>query len=228
MTTTIGPHTRITGRITGDADLLVEGAVDGHIELNSNLVIAAGGSVSGNIRAISVRIEGRLEGILEAAHVHLTSTAQVIAEQLTATLLQMEDGARIKGEIVMSLDGTATTPVAKAAPVQKPVARPAPAIQPRPTAAPVAAPVVSRPSPTPAAAALAPQTTTTTVVVEEVEEVEEIEEIEESFETAPATSSNSAYDAMTVKELRDRLRELDLPLSGTKQELAERLAEAES
>jgi hypothetical protein len=36
------------------------------------------------------------------------------------------------------------------------------------------------------------------------------------------------YDDLTVKELRDRLRDLDLPVSGTKQELAERLAEAES
>jgi len=49
-------------------------------------------------------------------------------------------------------------------------------------------------------------TTTTTVTVEE--EVSE-------------------YDAMTVKELRERLRDLDLAVSGTKQDLMERLAEAE-
>jgi hypothetical protein len=37
----------------------------------------------------------------------------------------------------------------------------------------------------------------------------------------------SEYDAMTVKELRDRLKNLDLAVSGTKQDLMERLADAE-
>lgn len=230
MTTTIGPHTRITGRITGDADLLVEGAVDGHIELNSNLVIAASGSISGHVRAVSVRIEGRLNGILEASHVHLTNTARVVAEQLTTGLLQMDDGACVKGEIVMSLEG-AVAAVSKASPAQKPAARPATSFPAR-SATPVAAPVntatavpVSRPTTAATATAVVPRTTT--VVVEEVVEESEAEveaQAGETIQNVPAT----AYDSMTVKELRDRLRELDLPLSGTKQELAERLAEAES
>jgi cytoskeletal protein CcmA (bactofilin family) len=231
MTTTIGPHTRITGRITGDADLLVEGAVDGHIELNSNLVIAASGSISGHVRAVSVRIEGRLNGILEASHVHLTNTARVVAEQLTTGLLQMDDGACVKGEVVMSLEGTVAAVPTKASPAQKPAARPATSFPAR-TATPVAAPVntatavpVSRPTIAATATAVVPKTTT--VVVEEVVEESEAEveaQAGETIQNVPATE----YDSMTVKELRDRLRELDLPLSGTKQELAERLAEAES
>ena len=42
-----------------------------------------------------------------------------------------------------------------------------------------------------------------------------------------ASADLSAFDDYTVKELREELRRLDLPVSGSKSELKQRLAEAQ-
>lgn len=210
MPTTIGQHIVVLGRVSGEDDLVVAGRVEGQIEISGMLVVEDQALVKGEVNAVSVRIDGRFEGRLRAETLHLTSTALVDAELLEVGVLRIDDGAKVKAEISMDDVPSAKTTISAARPAPArttPVAKtsaPAPRTPPKPT------------SSTSAAAAASPSATTT-VVVEEVEEPEESGELD-----------LDKYDDLTVKELRDRLRDLDLPVSGTKQELAERLAEAES
>lgn len=213
MATHIGPNIKIAGRVVGDDDLFVEGTIEGHIDLAASLVIAPMGFVTGDVTVQSVRVEGRFEGRLVADHIHLASTARVDAESLNAGLLQIDDGAKVRAEISMEIEAS-KKPVATKAPASLPAARPS-AVR---TTVQSVAPSAKAPN---AKTETARATAKTTVTV--VEEVEEVEVAEDQVSV-----DMSEYDAMTVKELRDRLKSLDLPISGTKPELAERLAEAES
>lgn len=49
-----------------------------------------------------------------------------------------------------------------------------------------------------------------------------------SDETAPEATAPEGYDALTIPDLQEKLRERDLPVSGSKQELVDRLTEADA
>ena len=224
--TTIGSNILVEGRLEGADDVVVHGRVVGSVALEESFTVAEDGYVEGDIEARIVRIEGRVKGSIRATELlHLTPTAQVQAELHTPSL-RIDDGAALSGDVEMA-DGapskavtqvsavatrTAARPVAN--PVAKPKSKPAPARRPAPSRS------VAKPAPRPravperstprAAAQTARATTTTTVVVEE-----------------PPSNNLAEYDELTVKELRDRLRALDLAVSGTKSELVQRLAAAE-
>ncbi len=207
--TTIGSETIVEGRIDGAEDLTVDGRVVGTINLSEILTVSEGGVIDGTISVRGVRIDGTVDGHITATeYIHLTASARVRA-RLTAPIIRMDDGAKMAGEVEMDVQApapqtkistttTRPTTTARTQPVSRPVAVSAPAPAPTPVATSASA-----------AAAAQAATTTTTVTVEE----------------EPA--GDSEYDALTVKELRDRLRDLDLAVSGTKQDLMERLAEAE-
>ena len=66
-TAIIGPKIRIKGDLSGDEDILIQGRVEGTIELKENsLTIGENGSVKANAVAKSITIEGDAEALLSA------------------------------------------------------------------------------------------------------------------------------------------------------------------
>ena len=63
---TIGPETQVVGTIIGSEPLQVEGQVDGKIQVDGTVVVAASGRVKAEIEAREVVVEGYLEGKLTA------------------------------------------------------------------------------------------------------------------------------------------------------------------
>ncbi|TXD32702.1 polymer-forming cytoskeletal protein, partial [Lujinxingia vulgaris] len=107
--TIIGAQTQVSGRVSGDADLRVEGRVDGTIELSETLTIAQGGVVTGTVKARQVVIEGVLDGEVSAEErVVLSATARAVANIL-APLVEMADGAQLRGELNIGVDAEAPT-----------------------------------------------------------------------------------------------------------------------
>ncbi len=219
--TIIDAGTRIDGRIAGDADVSVQGRVDGEIELTQALTVAEGGLVRGTINVREAIVEGAVDGdIVAGERIFLTATARVMGT-LEAPAIQMDDGAQFAGEVVMDLVGEAparttsrpraerTTTTARTSPTRTS------------TTAPSRAPASSGGG---TATATATRTATTTTTVEEVSEAEEAGAEPSEVEEPDVTdmSKNELQD-MTVKELREELRERDLQVSGTKDELIERL-----
>lgn len=196
MTTTIGTSTRIDGRIEGDADLVVEGRVDGTIVLSEALTVAEGGYVTGNVDVRIAIIEGAVSGTVKASElVHLTKTAQVAAD-IYAANLRMDAGATVSGRVEMDVNAapaprrasTAPRPAPAAKPAAKPAATPAPAPTPEPPPSNESEPTSAR-------------------------------------QPAQRPRGGDSIDELSIKELRERLKDLDLPVSGTKSELVERLRE---
>ncbi|MFP4600875.1 MAG: polymer-forming cytoskeletal protein [Persicimonas sp.] len=228
--TIIDAGTRIDGRIAGDADVTVRGRVDGEIELSEALTVAEGGLVSGRINVREVIVEGAVEGDIAAGErIFLTATARVVGT-LEAPAIQMADGAQFAGEVLMELEGAAA-PARTSRPASTTTTRTTTSRTAGATTRPVAG-TTTRPYEANATRPVATSgsTTTTTVVEEEAEEEPEAEaaggEASEAEEPAITELSKPELEDYTVKELREELRERDLQVSGTKDELIERLQQA--
>ncbi len=101
----IGPKIRFKGELVGEEDLLIQGQVDGTIDLkNHNLTVGEQGIVRANVLAKTVTIEGSIEGDLfgqERISILASSNVKgnVVAERVT-----LEDGAKFRGSIDMDME----------------------------------------------------------------------------------------------------------------------------
>ena len=99
---TIGASIIIKGEISGNEDLQIDGAVEGHISLTEHSVtVGKSGSVIADIHAKFIYVEGELTGDLygiEQVVVHRTGR---VRGNITAPRVCLEDGAKLKGTIDM-------------------------------------------------------------------------------------------------------------------------------
>lgn len=125
----LGRSIQIHGRVSGKEDLVVDGRVEGDIDLPENrLTVGASGHVQGGIRAREIIIHGTVQGNLEASErVEIKKNARVMGD-LKAQRPVIEDEAYFKGNVE-------TIRVDKPKPAPPPPAEPAPAASaPRPAA----------------------------------------------------------------------------------------------
>ncbi|MFN7943332.1 MAG: polymer-forming cytoskeletal protein [Thermoanaerobaculia bacterium] len=131
----IGASTVVKGEISGEEDLLVEGRVEGKIDLRQNVVtVGAKGRLAAEVHAASIYIEGEVEGDLAAEDQIVVRKTGRVRGDLVAPRVTLEDGARFKGAIDMEGKRGAPASTASAgggsipAPRLEPgsVARPAP------------------------------------------------------------------------------------------------------
>jgi len=95
----IASGARVRGRIAGDGDLTIEGAVEGDIALRGALVIAEGGSATSDVEASEVTIAGTLEGSVSASgHVRVSAGSRVRGD-LRASAVEIEEGAQYAGRL---------------------------------------------------------------------------------------------------------------------------------
>jgi cytoskeletal protein CcmA (bactofilin family) len=112
----IGNGARVRGRVHGDGDLVVEGAIDGDLAIRGELMVAEGGSVHGeSIEAQSVTVAGSLEGdVASTGPVRLVAGSRVRGN-LRGSTVGIEEGARFSGrlecefELPPELGGTSRT-----------------------------------------------------------------------------------------------------------------------
>lgn len=98
----IGKTITIKGDITGEENLVIEGTVDGTVNLKSNdLTIGQSGRVNANLSANVVRIDGEVKGdIVGKEKVVITKTGRVQGN-IVGPRVTLEDGAKFKGSIDM-------------------------------------------------------------------------------------------------------------------------------
>ena len=98
----IGKSISIKGDVIGEEDTVIEGRVEGRIELkNHHLTIGANGEVHGEIAAKQVTIIGRVAGnVVAAERLELRDSGHVEGDLHSPRLL-VQEGARINGKITM-------------------------------------------------------------------------------------------------------------------------------
>jgi len=98
----IGPSIHIDGDVRGDEDLIVQGEVNGTIQLASNsLTVGGEGKINANVHAHSIYVDGIVDGDLYGSdRVCIRKTAQVHGN-ITSPRVSLDEGARFKGAIEM-------------------------------------------------------------------------------------------------------------------------------
>ena len=116
---------RIKGELTGKADLVIDGEVDGSIRLNeSRLTVGQAGHIRANIEAAEIFVKGQVEGNLRGRErVILGNSCQVVGD-LEAPRVAIEDGAKFNGRVEMGPSADAREHQSKR--VNNPVAAPSP------------------------------------------------------------------------------------------------------
>jgi cytoskeletal protein CcmA (bactofilin family) len=100
--TVIGTQIKLTGDISGDEDVEIQGRVEGTINLKKNLVIATGGSVDAKIHAKNVTIAGKVKGDVTAdERVELLASGS-LEGNVRAPKIVISEGAHFRGSVDMS------------------------------------------------------------------------------------------------------------------------------
>ncbi len=100
--TIIGPSIRIKGTLSGKEALIIQGRVEGKIDLKkNNITVDKSGSIKGDIYGKSITIEGEVEGNLFGENRIVLQPSGVVRGDMRAPAIHLEEGATFKGSIDM-------------------------------------------------------------------------------------------------------------------------------
>ena len=101
-TTYFGKNLRIKGRVSGNGNIIILGALEGEFNLKGRVKIAQPAKIKGQVKADVISVNGNVQGSLVAQErVHLDQTAR-IEGQINTPSLSISEGASFDGEITMS------------------------------------------------------------------------------------------------------------------------------
>lgn len=121
---TIGPSISLKGDLTGEEDLLIQGQIEGKVDLGQySVTVGKKGRVKADIYGNTINVEGEVHGHLYGVErIIIRQTGKVLGN-LVAPRVTLEDGSRFKGSIDMDAKGAERARPA----VQKTPAAPQPA-----------------------------------------------------------------------------------------------------
>ncbi|MDQ2075849.1 polymer-forming cytoskeletal protein [Marinimicrobium sp. ABcell2] len=101
----IGSKITFKGELMGEEDLLIQGRVEGTIDLKGNhLTIGPQGSIKANVTAKTITIEGTIEGDIFAQERIAIKTSSNVRGNVKAERVTLEDGAKFRGSIDMDME----------------------------------------------------------------------------------------------------------------------------
>jgi cytoskeletal protein CcmA (bactofilin family) len=99
----IGPTITIKGDLTGEEDLVIEGRVEGKVELKRHSVtIGKSGRIKADIYGKTITVEGDVEGNLFGEEQLIVRQTGNVRGNIVSPRVALEDGSNFKGNIDMS------------------------------------------------------------------------------------------------------------------------------
>jgi cytoskeletal protein CcmA (bactofilin family) len=93
----IGSEVTITGNVSGNGDIHLDGTIEGDLACNS-LILGAGGRVRGNISAEKATLGGTVQGTTDARTLTVEKTARIEGD-LVYENVTIENGAQVDGRL---------------------------------------------------------------------------------------------------------------------------------
>ncbi|VUD68830.1 hypothetical protein TDB9533_04189 [Thalassocella blandensis] len=111
----IGPKIRFKGELIGEEDLLVQGTVEGTIDLKGhNLIVGEQGVLHANATAKTITIEGKVQGDLYGEERIAIKSSSQVQGNVKAERVVLEDGAKFRGSIDMDVKSSKSMPPSSA------------------------------------------------------------------------------------------------------------------
>jgi cytoskeletal protein CcmA (bactofilin family) len=105
----IGASIHIKGDVSGEESLVIQGQVEGTINLKqNNLIIGQEGKVSATIHAYTITIEGDLNGDVFGEDRVIVKKTGKVRGNISAPQVSLEEGAKFKGSMDMDYNRTAS------------------------------------------------------------------------------------------------------------------------
>ena len=104
-TSFLGPTLRISGKITGQGDIELQGRHEGSIDLQGDLAIHDSAAVSGLIAARTISVSGSVEGDLHARKTLLVRHTARVTGTIATPAAEIEAGAFLEGSVEMDRTG---------------------------------------------------------------------------------------------------------------------------
>lgn len=99
---TLGPSISISGNLSGNEDLVIEGSVEGEVMVRGHIVtISRTAKVKADVYGRSICVEGEVEGDLFGDEQVIIRQSGRVRGNVTAPKVNLERGARFKGSIDM-------------------------------------------------------------------------------------------------------------------------------
>lgn len=99
---TIGAGTIITGDVSSNGDIRIDGTLTGNLTTKGKVVIGETGTITGEIVCKSSDISGRLKGKIKVSELLSLKASSVIEGDIVTARLAIEPGARFTGTCSMS------------------------------------------------------------------------------------------------------------------------------
>ncbi len=113
----LSPSIAIKGDISGTEDLVLEGKMEGTINLPKNeILIGPDGQVKADLTALKVSIEGRVTGDIRGSERVVIKHSGKVEGNIVAPRVVLEDGCQFKGSVEMNTDATASREAASTRP----------------------------------------------------------------------------------------------------------------
>ena len=98
----IAASTNLTGNILSEADIRIDGTLNGDIETSGVLIIGIAGKVNGNAKCKRAEIEGSFHGQLEVQELLTLKKTSNLEGDVVVNKLQIEPGAQFTGSCKMA------------------------------------------------------------------------------------------------------------------------------
>lgn len=99
----------VEGTLSGRADLRLEGAFRGAVDIDASVTVGPQAQLTGPVRARRIDVSGEVVGDLAASHVTLRAGAWVSGD-VRASTIAIDDGATLEGLVDMDFDAAARGP----------------------------------------------------------------------------------------------------------------------
>lgn len=117
--TVIAKDLAVTGKLSGEGVVQIEGFVEGEVSLKGYVIVTPTGKVKGPIEADVIRIAGQVEGnLISHDHVQLERTGTINGDVTTVSFV-IENGGRLNGRTTMVPEQASTPHVEGLEPSEK-------------------------------------------------------------------------------------------------------------
>lgn len=107
--TVVGSHTRIRGTLKGSGPLLIQGSLEGEIDLEGSLIVPSGGRVDAEAEVRTLDLSGRASGSMKVSeHARIGSTGSFEGNMATP-VIETRPGSMLSGRAVITRSGPDST-----------------------------------------------------------------------------------------------------------------------